>query len=168
MSQPFVNSLRRPNRWRVAAVERGTALPPLDDNPPELDPNPRPSNDPVAGISDDDPRLRAAVAEASERFDEFLLALSDRGPEDTFAVKAPFTDDFGREYMWMAVTAVDAEHIYGWLDNDPITVRTVRRGQRVRVPISSLNDWLYVHGDERAGGFTVTLIEQRLRSDEAA
>lgn len=168
MSEPFLNSRRRPNRWRIAAVERGTALPPLDDDPPELASVPQTASKHVVGLSDDDPRLRAAVAEANERFDEFLLAMSDRGPDDTFAVKAPFTDDFGREYMWMAVTSVDAEHIYGWLDNDPITVRTVRRGQPVRVPLSLLNDWMFMRGREQVGGFTVQLIEQRMRSDEAA
>ena len=94
MNEPFINSRRRPNRWRIAAIERGTALPPLDDDPPELLPEPpspdSPSAVPIAGLPDDDPQLRAAVEEANGRFDEFLLALSDRGPTDLFAVKAPF------------------------------------------------------------------------------
>lgn len=168
MNEGFINSRRRPNRWRVAAAERGASLPPLDEDPPELLPAPRAGNSPTVGLPDDDPQLRAAVAEANGRFDEFLNALSDRTPADTFAVKAPFTDDFGREYMWVSVTEVDGGHIYGRLENEPATVRTVRRGQPVRVPRSLLNDWLYVRGCERVGGFTVRLIEQRMRSDEAA
>jgi uncharacterized protein YegJ (DUF2314 family) len=170
VNEPFINSRRRPNRWRIAAIERGITLPPFDDHPPELLPEPHSTapSVPIAGLPDDDPQLRAAVAEANGRFDEFLLALSDRGPTDLFAVKAPFIDDFGREYMWVAVSNVDGSHIYGKLDNEPATVRTVRRGQPVRVPLSLLNDWLYVRGCERAGGFTVRLIEQRLRNDDAA
>lgn len=167
MSEQRVNSRHRPNRWRIAGVERGTSLPPLDEDPPELvDDAPSPTV-PLAGLPDDDPQLKAAVAEATERFDEFLTALSDRAPADMFAVKAPFTDDFGREYMWVAVSAVDESHIYGRLDNDPATVRTVRRGQPVRVPRGLLNDWLFVRGGQRVGGFTVRLIETRLRDDAA-
>ena len=121
----LVNSRHRPNRWRIAAGERGNALPPLYDDPPDVLDPPAPSV-PIANVSDDDPQLRAAVAEANSRFDEFLMALADRAPADTFAVKAPFTDDFGREYMWVAVSDVDGSHIYGRLDNDPATVRTVK------------------------------------------
>jgi uncharacterized protein YegJ (DUF2314 family) len=168
VSEQRVNSRHRPNRWRIAGIERGTSLPPLDEDPPELvDDAPSPTV-PLAGLPDDDPQLKAAVAEATERFDEFLTALSDRAPADMFAVKAPFTDDFGREYMWVAVSAVDESHIYGRLDNDPATVRTVRRGQPVRVPRGLLNDWLFVRGGQRVGGFTVRLIETRLRADDAA
>jgi uncharacterized protein YegJ (DUF2314 family) len=163
----LVNSRHRPNRWRTAAAERGTALPPLDDAPPDVLDPPAPRV-PIANVSDDDPQLKAAVAEANGRFDEFLSALADRRPSDTFAVKAPFTDDFGREYMWVAVSAVDGSHIYGRLDNDPATVRTVKRGQPVRVSRTLLNDWLIVRGAERVGGFTVTLIERKLRGDAAA
>jgi uncharacterized protein YegJ (DUF2314 family) len=167
VSEQGVNSRHRPNRWRIAGIERGTALPPLDEDPPELTDDAPPPTVPLAGLPDDDPQLQAAVAEATGRFGEFVSALSDRAPADVFAVKAPFTDDFGREYMWVAVSAVDESHIYGRLDNDPATVRTVRRGQPVRVPRSLLNDWLMVRGGQRLGGFTVRLIENRLRDDAA-
>lgn len=170
MNDRLINTRHRPNRWRTAAAERGTALPPLDDDPPEL-----PAETPSApatvtatiGLPDDDPELKAAVAEANSRFNEFLTALADRAPADTFAVKAPFTDDFGREYMWVTVSGVDGSHIYGKLDNDPATVRTVRRGQTVRVARSLLNDWLFVRGSERVGGFTVPVLDRK-RNDKAA
>ncbi|MCZ2341180.1 MAG: DUF2314 domain-containing protein, partial [Bacteroidales bacterium] len=66
--------------------------------------------DSIALIADNDAELTAATAEAVERFGEFLTRFEHRRPGDTFAVKVPFTDDYGREYMWVMVTAVDGPY----------------------------------------------------------
>jgi uncharacterized protein YegJ (DUF2314 family) len=117
---------------------------------------------PIVQVPDDDPRFVAAVAEANQRVEEFLDAFADRGPADVFAVKAPFRDDFGKEYMWLTLSQVDEEFFIGLLDNDPACVKAVRRGQRVKVPRNLLNDWFYVkQGEPPAGGFTVKLMEQK-------
>ncbi|GEM_PF-2518117 len=126
--------------------------PPVPEHPPV----------PIVQVSDDDPRFVAAVAEANLRLDEFLDAFADRGPADVFAVKAPFRDDFGKEYMWLTLSQVDEEFFHGLLDNDPACVKAVRRGQRVKVPRNLLNDWFFVKaGEPMAGGFTVKLLEQK-------
>jgi uncharacterized protein YegJ (DUF2314 family) len=158
VNERLVNTRHRPNRWRIAAQERGTNLVPWEDFEPDVLEEP-PPRVPIVEVKEDDPMWKAAVAEANSRFNEFVIALADRTPSDTFAVKAPFTDDFGREYMWVAVSNVDGSHIYGRLDNDPARVRTVKRGQPVKVSRSLLNDWLIVRGDVRVGGFTVPLSE---------
>lgn len=177
MNDRFVNSTHRPNRWRVAAIERGShpasadaedliddLLNEIDDDPAE---EPPPSPPQLVSIPDDDPQLTAAVTEANRRFDEFLTAFAHRTDADKFAVKARFMDDYGREYMWLTVTAVDGLHIYGQLDNDPATVRAIRRGQPVRVPRNGLNDWLFTQGAERVGGFTVKVLERRANGEAA-
>ena len=66
-----------------------------------------------------------------------------------------------------SLTAVDGSHIYGRLDNDPATVRAIRRGQPVRVPRTGLNDWLFTRGAERVGGFTVQVLERRANGEAA-
>ena len=116
---------------------------------------------PVIPVADGDPRMAAAAAEANRRFDEFVAALADRRPDDTFAVKVPIEDPNGREYMWVSVTAVDATHVRGQLDNDPSVVKAVRAGDEVRVPRSTLNDWLYVRGGKLHGGFTLSLLGEK-------
>lgn len=118
---------------------------------------------PIAGMADDDPRLSAAAEEANKRFDEFLVAFAERGPTDTFAVKVPFTDDHGREFMWVSVNGVDATHIVGKLDNRPAFIQAVHVGDNVRVLRSELNDWLYVRDGELHGGFTLRLLDEQLR-----
>ena len=178
MNDRLVNSIFRPNRWRVAAIERGShpsdadelidslladeADHTADDEPPPPAPSPH-----LISIPDDDPQLSAAVSEAHNRFDEFLTAFAHRTDADRFAVKARFMDDYGREYMWLTVTAVDGLHIYGQLDNDPATVRAVRRGQPVRVARTGLNDWLFTQGAARVGGFTVKVLERRANGEAA-
>jgi uncharacterized protein YegJ (DUF2314 family) len=175
----FVNSAHRPNRWRTAAIERGNLPRETEElieellNEVEVDDAVAPAADPapslpqLVSIPDDDPQLTAAVHEANRRFDEFLTAFAARTDSDRFAVKARFMDDYGREYMWLTVTAVDGLHIYGQLDNDPATVRAIRRGQPVRVPRNGLNDWLFTQGAERVGGFTVKVLERRANGEAA-
>ncbi|MCU0705893.1 MAG: DUF2314 domain-containing protein [Fimbriiglobus sp.] len=180
MNDRFVNSTHRPNRWRVAARERAGTPADADAVTDDLidalladeidtdDPSPTlPIPPQTVSIPDDDPQLAAAVSEAHTRFDEFLTAFAHRTPADQFAIKARFMDDYGREYMWVSVTAVDGQHIYGQLDNDPATVRAIRRGQNVRVPRAGLNDWLFTQGAERVGGFTVKVLERRANGDAA-
>lgn len=173
MNDRFQNSTSRPNRWRVMHTERGGRPPDADDLIDSLldevdddDADVEPAA-PTVSIPDDDPQLTAAVSEANRRFDEFLDAFAHRSDADQFAVKARFMDDYGREYMWLTVTAVDGSHIFGQLDNDPATVRAIRRGQPVRVPRAGLNDWLFTKGEQRVGGFTVSVLERRANGEAA-
>lgn len=175
MNDRLMNSTSRPNRWRVMQTERGSPPSDADDlidslldemGEDEAEDAPAPPA-PTVSIPDDDPQLTAAVSEANRRFDEFLHAFARRSDDDRFAVKARFMDDYGREYMWLTVTAVDGAHIYGQLDNDPATVRAIRRGQPVRVPRTGLNDWLFTQGAERVGGFTVQVLERRANGEAA-
>ncbi len=118
---------------------------------------------PIAGVHEDDPRMAEAEAEANRRFGEFLTAFAARKPGETFAVKVPFEDEHGVEFMWVSVTAVDESHIDGRLDNEPAFVQSVRHGQEVRVLRGTLNDWLYTQGGELKGGFTLKLLGDQLR-----
>lgn len=117
---------------------------------------------PIAGIDGEDPRLVAAVAEANRRLDEFLTAFAQRQPGDTFAVKMPFADDAGQEFMWVSVTHIDDKGFHGLLDNEPAFVKTVKEGETVHVPRKNLNDWMYVSNGELHGGFTLKVLGEKL------
>ena len=166
MDKPELNTRASGNRRPSAAFERrkvkAAAMP--DKQPPPIPAKPYrlPAVAvPIRYANDDDPTLVAAVAQANQRFGEFLEALADRKPDETFAVKAPFRDDFGKEYMWLTVSRVDDDTIYGQLGNDPSCVKSVKRGQPVKVPRKTLNDWLYTRGDQMHGGFTVAVSDQK-------
>lgn len=126
------------------------------------------SHPPVVPVSGDDPRLRTAVAKARKRWPEFVKHFEERQPEQTFSVKARIGDDEAAEFMWISVTGLENGWIYGRLDNDPIELTSIRCGDRVRVRVADLNDWLYTDGDQMVGGFTIEVlrrIQEELRNN---
>jgi uncharacterized protein YegJ (DUF2314 family) len=113
---------------------------------------------PVVGIAADDPRLLAAVHEARRRWPEFVAAFEQREPGQLFSVKVPVREGKQTEYMWLSVSALENEMIYGRLDNEPVSMKRLHAGDRLRVPVRDLNDWLFTRGDTLAGGFTIDVL----------
>jgi uncharacterized protein YegJ (DUF2314 family) len=115
---------------------------------------------PVVLIEDDDPRLQAAVAEARRSWPDFVHAFQRRSPNQSFSVKALFTDGRHGEWMWVAVSSVDGEAIQGKLGNTPVDVRNVREGDPVTIRASEIGDWVYNAGERIVGGFSLAPPEQ--------
>ena len=115
---------------------------------------------PVEEIPDNDPRMKAAVAEARLRFPEFRAAFQARKPGGHYAVKAPITRDDNTEYIWMEVIGLEPEYIHGTLANDPVKLGGLKIGDRVEVPIAELNNWMCLDADneEPRGMFTVKIV----------
>ena len=114
---------------------------------------------PVIRVDDDDPRMQAAVSEARERFGEFEEAFRRRtNDEEPFSVKAPITAGGNTEFIWIMVTGIENDVIYGTLGNDPVDLGNLKEGDQVHVSVSDLNDWMYMNGDDYEGGFTVKLL----------
>ena len=117
---------------------------------------------PVLEVKDDDPRMAAAVEEARRRWPEYVAAFESSRPGQRFAAKAPISDGTHTEFMWIAVTAIEGDRIFGTLENEPVEVRGVRFGSKLSIPLGDLNDW--VISDERGmdgiiGGFTIKLFK---------
>jgi uncharacterized protein YegJ (DUF2314 family) len=111
-------------------------------------------------VSGDDPRLKAAVSRARRSWSEFVSAFEERQPEQHFAVKSRIGDEETFEFMWLTVTGLENGYIYGRLDNDPIELTSIRCGDRVRVPLKDLNDWLYTSGEQMIGGYTIEVLRK--------
>jgi uncharacterized protein YegJ (DUF2314 family) len=119
-----------------------------------------PPHPPVVPVNGDDPRLKAAVGKARRRWSEFVSAFEQRQPEQSFSAKARIGDGENYEFMWMSVTGLENGIIYGRLDNDPIEITSIHCGDRVRVPVKDLNDWLFTEGDDVRGGFTIEVLRR--------
>jgi uncharacterized protein YegJ (DUF2314 family) len=126
------------------------------DNPIELFNNPPLL--PVVEVDGDEPEVAAAVAEAVERWPEFLSAFQNQRGE-LFNVKARVNDGKHVEYIWLSPTSIENGVIYGKLENDPVELR-YKLGDRVRVQLSDLNDWVYKSGESLVGGFTIKAIQE--------
>lgn len=121
---------------------------------------------PVVGVSDNDAEMARAVQAARERWPEFTAAFEQRGAGDVFSVKAPISVGGATEYMWLSVGALENGIVYGRLDNDPVCAGKIKAGDRVRVPVNEVNDWLYVAGDQQCGGFTVAILMAKQQRKE--
>lgn len=135
----------------VPALLRG------DDPVAVLSRAPQPAAAPVA---DDDPRLLAAVAEARRRWPEFVSAFEHRTAEQTFSVKAPLRHGDRTEFVWINVTALEGDAVYGMLANDPVHL-PYKLDDRLRVPQSDVTDWLTADRDRLRGGFTLAVLQAR-------
>ena len=115
---------------------------------------------PVMGVAADDPLMLASVAEARRRWPEFVAEFEQRSPEQMFAMKAEFSEGETREFMWLQVTAIENDTIYGTLDSDPVHIKRVSAGSRVQVDVQSLNDWIFTKGKGTRGGFTIEAVRK--------
>lgn len=115
---------------------------------------------PVVPVSGDDPRLRAAVARARRTWPQFESAFEERQPDQHFAIKARIGSAEDFEFMWLTVTGIEHGFVYGKLDNDPVELTSIRCGDRVRVALRDLNDWLFTEGDRMHGGFTIEVLRK--------
>jgi uncharacterized protein YegJ (DUF2314 family) len=112
---------------------------------------------PVKIISDDDPRMKAAVAEARSRWPEFVEAFQKKDCEN-YAVKAPVTGNGNKEFIWIEVKGLEPEYIHGTLGNDPVNLGNLKFGDQVEVPLKDLNDWVFVRDGKPTGMFTLKVL----------
>jgi len=115
---------------------------------------------PVVTISPADPRMRQAVEEAKKRWPEFVKAFERRSGDQLFSIRAPFGDGKHTEFMWVGVTAIENDMIYGKLGNEPLRVRGMNAGETVKVRVGDMNDWMFTEGKAMRGGFTIEAIRQ--------
>ena len=88
------------------------------------------SEDRVTAVSDDDPRMNAAIAKARETVDTFIAALqSPKAGQSQFTVKMAFTDGTHNEHMWLSPVTYDGKMFHGTVQNDPANVSNVKLGQ---------------------------------------
>ena len=119
---------------------------------------------PVISISSDDPAMKAAVAEARERWPEFVEAFRSPKPgQEHFAVKLPITDGKNTEFIWVSVASIEGDEILGDLANQPVDLRFMKEGHRVRGTLADLNDWAWLEGEEMVGGFTSKVLMEAQR-----
>ena len=112
-------------------------------------------------INDDDPRLLAAQAEAKQHWPEFMQAYQARTPDQYFAVKGRLVEGGNGEFLWLQVTSIDDTLVHGKLDSDPETLKKVKRGAELHIPIAEVDDWLYSSGkNDTHGGYTLRLFDE--------
>lgn len=110
--------------------------------------------DPLSAFEGPDAALEAAMAEARERWPEFVKAFGSRKPGQDFAVQAGFVEKDRIEHMWVDVEAIEGESIQGKLATKPTHVQGLQQGQSLVVKLGQVEDWIVVaEGRTVAGDF---------------
>jgi uncharacterized protein YegJ (DUF2314 family) len=118
---------------------------------------------PIIEVSEDDPLMKKAVAEAREGWSKFVAAY-EAGAGENFSVKAPVSHSGNTEFIWITVTAIEGELIYGELANDPGDLGPLKHGSKVKVAVADLNDWCYTDSEGNlTGGFTIQAVQKAAR-----
>ncbi|MEX2579670.1 MAG: DUF2314 domain-containing protein [Verrucomicrobiales bacterium] len=123
-----------------------------------------PTFEPIIEISDNDPRMAAAVEEAVRRWPEFVEAFRARHEDDSdhYIVKAEFREGKRSEYMWVTVSDIAEDEVTGILMNDPHELLDIHRGASVSFPLDRLNDWIHpgTKDGSHVGGFTLDVLAE--------
>lgn len=118
---------------------------------------------PIVEVSGDDPAMVEAVEKARKGWSKFVAAYEDQAGEN-FAIKAPVTCGDNTEFIWITVTAIEGNQVYGELANDPGDLGRMKLGSKVSVPMSDLSDWCYIDPDgNMKGGFTIEAVQKASR-----
>ena len=48
------------------------------------------------------------------------------------------------EFIWITVTGIEGDRVYGTLGNDPGNLGSLKFGSKVSVLVADLNDWCYI------------------------
>lgn len=120
-----------------------------------------PTFEPVIEISENNPKMAAAVNEAVNRWPEFVSAFRSASAveRERFIVKAEFREGKKSEYMWVAVAEITTSCVSGILMNDPHELFDLHRGASVTFKLDRLNDWIYPdQSGTHIGGFTLDVL----------
>ncbi len=123
---------------------------------------------PVIPVAEDDPKMEIAVQKARETWPQFVAAFESNTGEN-HAIKAPITHEEVTEFIWLVVTAIEGDRIYGTLANEPADLGPLEFGSKVSVELADLNDWCYLDAaGDLQGGFTVAAMQEIMRRKSLA
>jgi uncharacterized protein YegJ (DUF2314 family) len=120
-------------------------------------------------VPSDDPEMIAAQAKARATLAEFWSKLERPGPgESDFALKVGLpVNATAQEHIWVANIQRGGGKIFGRISNEPVDLKTVKRGQRIEIVEDQISDWTYLRDGKIVGNFTVRPILNRLPPQEA-
>jgi len=95
-----------------------------------------------------------AKAEARRRLPEFVKAFEARKNGEKFFLKCRFEDGEHTEWMWVEISSAEGDRYFGLLQNDPLWIKQIARGDGVQVEREDIEDWIYSTGGKAVGGFS--------------
>lgn len=108
----------------------------------------------ILDIDDNDPDMRAAIAQARQSWDEFAQAFLQNEP-GTYLAKFRFSEGGHEEYLWVEARQLTPTHLTGKLGNAPRQLPNLHQGDIFVRPTVNAVDWvILLPGGKQIGGFT--------------
>lgn len=116
----------------------------------------------------DDRGMEAAIGRAVATLPRFQAAVASPTPGSTaFAVKVGFPyGGTNREHIWVAQPRFAGSQVTGIVNNEPVEVPNLRRGQTVTVSTRDISDWMYIENGVLRGGETIRYLLDRMSPSE--
>lgn len=118
---------------------------------------------PVIPVSPDNQDMEAAIAKAYARWPEFTAAFAKRHPEHMFSVKTALTSGEHTEHIWISVEAIEDDTIHGRIGNEPVNLGDYKLNDKISIPVTEIEDWMYLLSEKPVGGFTVDVVTKAMR-----
>ena len=131
--------------------------------------SPSATNDSVVHVDTDDEAMNAAIAEARATVQEFVQALTEQAPGDTyFAIKVPIHDGVETEHFWLTEVAYSDGTFTGIIDNTPELVSNVKEGQPYEIAETEISDWVFFRDGVAIGNRTVRVLFLQMPDEDVA
>ncbi len=126
-------------------------------------------SDNVIAVEGDDILMNSAIAKAKQTFKDFDTAYKN-GHFDTsqFSIKVRFNTEIGGEHIWTYSITLQNGNYYGTVDEDAEATDKVKAGDRVKITIDNLSDWMYNDNGVLRGGYTIKVLRNRMTPSERA
>lgn len=130
----------------------------------------RKDNPDVYDFPDENQRMNWAIEKAHLTFHYFQDCLNNpKENQQYFSVKARIEDENGVEHIWLNDPGIDEKGvIYGTVGNEPIDVKTVQIGDKIKITSKFLSDWMIIENGRLIGGYTIRAIRNGIKSENLA
>lgn len=106
----------------------------------------------VRRVTQASPELQAAVKRAQAELPDFLRQLKAPKPGQRFAVRGRFMTPNGPEFLWVREPRQEKETLIGILDEKPIALQTLKKGDEATVKLTDVADWLILNPNGQVQG----------------
>ncbi|MFT3935108.1 MAG: DUF2314 domain-containing protein [Chitinophagaceae bacterium] len=116
-----------------------------------------------------DLEMNAAIDKARQNFNQFDTAFKN-GHFDTsqFSIKVRFLTDNGGEHIWANDLVYKDGYYYGIVDEDAEATDKVKKGDKVKITLDNLSDWMYNDKGVLRGGYTIKVLRNKMTDKERA
>jgi len=104
--------------------------------------------------------MDAAIAEAKTTLPAFIALLKTPPPAaENFSIKKGFSyGEEGMEFIWLGEVKQVGNDFEASIGNEPVHVKGLKLGQRVKVMRDEVVDWMYMANGRLRGGYTIAAL----------